>query len=90
MKRILLVILVFTLSNCEIKVKDVGAQSAYTSIYSYKEEIHNNMTYGIWYVRDNTSQTGYATSVVNLTKDALEVELLKKQIEIINNKQSKK
>ena len=89
MKRILLVILVFTLSNCEIKVKDVGAQSAYTSIYSYKEEIHNNMTYGIWYVRDNTSQTGYATSVVNLTKEALEVELLKKQIEIIN-KQTKK
>ena len=37
------------------------------------------MTYGIWSVDDDTSQTGYA-SVVNLTKDALEVEHLRQQI----------
>lgn len=89
MKKFLLLILVIFLSNCELKVRDVGAQSAYTDIYSYKEEIHYRMTYGIWYVRDNSSQTGYATSVVNLTKDALEVELLRKQIEIINKKTKK-
>lgn len=38
------------------------------------------MIYGIWYVPDRTSQTGYAIEIVNLTKDALEVELLKKQL----------
>jgi hypothetical protein len=47
------------------------------------------MRYGIWYV-DDKSQTGYAVAVVNLTKDALEIELMKKQINAIDNPLTKK
>ena len=80
MKKLILLLVVFGLSNCELKVKNVNAQTGYTNTYSYKEERHNGMVYGVWYVMSNSSQTGYAVSVVNLTKDELEVQLLKKQL----------
>ena len=83
MKKFILIVVCVVLSNCEIKPRQATAQNShgnYSNRYSYHEETHNGMTYGIWSVDDDTSQTGYATSVVNLTKDALEVELLKQQL----------
>jgi hypothetical protein len=82
MKKIIVCFLLITiLSNCEIKLKEVKAQSNnFHNRYTYVEEIHDEMKFGVWYVSDGTSQTGYATSVVNLTKEKLEVELLKKQL----------
>lgn len=83
MKKIITLIALVVLSNCEIKPRHADAQNSngnYSQRYSYHEETHNGMTYGIWSVDDDTSQTGYATSVVNLTKDALEVEHLRQQI----------
>lgn len=80
MKKLFLLIGLIILSNCEIKPRTVEAQSDYSSIYSYREETRQGMLYGVWYVTQNTSQTGYAVAVVNLTKEKLEVELLKKQL----------
>lgn len=85
MKKILTcLILAIILTNCEIKPKEAKAErnyyNNYDNIYSYKEEEKSGMVYGIWYVKEMSSQTGYSTTVVNLTKDALEIELLKKQL----------
>lgn len=49
--------------------------------YQYHEEIHNDMTYGVWSKANNRPyDIGYAVAVVNITKETLEVELLKLQI----------
>lgn len=86
MKKLFCLILALTLANCEIKPRSSVAQetgdpySNYNGTYGYKEEIKDGMTYGIWYVRSQSSQTGYATSVVNLTKDKLEIELMRAQL----------
>lgn len=69
------------LSNCEIRVKTAQAQGDETGIYGYSEEYKDGMKFGVWYVKGHSSQTGYDIEVVNLTKEALEVELLKKQLE---------
>jgi len=82
------------LSNCEIKTRETVAQPKnpsdvkndfyhdeyYGLNYQYHEEERSGMSYGIWSKTANSSQTGYAVAVVNLTKDELEVELLKLQI----------
>lgn len=85
-------LVVFFLTNCELKFNSANAKYVYNSYacYSYREEIKQGMRYGIWYVDDNSSQTGYAVAVVNLTKDALEIELIKKQINAIDNPLTKK
>jgi hypothetical protein len=61
--------------------------------YSYHEEFRDEMKYGIWSLNNDdgyvTSQTGYTIAVVNLTKEALEVELLKLQITELANKKVK-
>lgn len=83
MRKILLCSLVAIIfSNCEISVRKSVAQDniGIDRHFSYIEKIKDGMKYGIWYVDYNTSQTGYAVAVVNLTKDSLEVELLKKQL----------
>lgn len=80
MKYIISLMIVFVLSNCEVKVRESKAQEKYFNIYSYTEEYHNNMKFGIWYVKQNSSQTGYSIIVVNLTKDSLEVEYYKKML----------
>jgi ABC-type phosphate transport system auxiliary subunit len=87
-KYIILTLTMIALSNCEIKPRNANA-SSFGSVYSYREEKHNGMTYGVWYVMQQSSQTGYATSVVNLTKDQLEVELLRQQLAEIANRQFK-
>jgi hypothetical protein len=57
----------------------VGGNDFYQA-YSYREEVRNGMHYGIWYKDHWTSQTGYSLHVVNLTKDELEVQLIRKQL----------
>lgn len=96
MKKMLLLLLLIVLSNCEIKPRSVEAQapesenSKMTNAfyngnqrYSYHEELRNGMNYGIWSLKSNSYtdyRTGYTVAVVNLTKEELEVELLKLQI----------
>lgn len=83
MKRIILLILVFALSQCEINVKEAKAYGV--SYIRYEEEIVSGMTYRIWYVgRESNSEDIF--QVVNLTKDALECEYYRKQLEILNKK----
>lgn len=80
-KRIILVLIVFIISNCEIKVRESKAQTInFVSVYNKEIIIVNDMEYMLLYVRDNTSQTGYGVTAVNLTKDKLEVQLLKRQL----------
>jgi hypothetical protein len=95
-KIILLILLFTILANCDVKPRTVEAQNRNASVdvkylfyngngsfpqyYQYHEEIHNDMTYGIWSKANGNHQTGFAISVVNITKETLEVELLKLQI----------
>lgn len=84
MKKIIALTIAIILSNCEIKVRETTAQSVYAThvSYDYKEVVIKNMTYGIWIANYNSGPES-AIFVVNLTKDALEIELLRKQL---NNK----
>ncbi len=85
MKKTLLLTLMFViLSNCDIKPRETTAQPTTLKSYSngatqfiYYEEVHNEMKYGVW---TTTNYYGGNTTIVNLTKDVLEVELLKLQI----------
>lgn len=91
MKKIALLTLLFViLSNCEIKTRQTTAQSKTQQIinrfyddsygFQYHEEERDGMRYGIWSQIPQSYNTGYAVTVVNLTKETLEVELLKLQI----------
>lgn len=82
MKKSLLLIVAVILGNCEVKPRATHANSSYNwnERYHYKEEIRDGMTYGIWYVAAGGDRTGYSMAVVNLTKDKLEIELLRKQL----------
>ena len=85
MKKILLIFAVLFASCFEIQVKprEVNSQSFAdgSTYYGYKTIIIDGMKYGVWYVGDQSSQTGYSVFVINHTKEALEVELLKKQLQ---------
>lgn len=77
MKKVLIVIVCIILSNCECKTRSAMADDRF--YYNYKEEVVHGMTYGIWV------NTGYSSvTVVNLTKDKLEVELLQRQLKVVN------
>jgi len=84
MKKLLIcLILAIALSNCEVSVKKANSQIIKTlqdsngridiCIYQYTVDgidyriVHTGVSYG-------------GTSVINLTKDKLEIELLKKQL----------
>lgn len=90
MKKILLVIIAIILSNCEISPRKAEAQTAYKLdeyMIGYREI--NGMKYAIFVPGDRTIYTGAA--VVNVTKDELEVELLKLQIaKLMNEKEASK
>lgn len=81
MKKLILIIVIFILSNCEIKMRETNAQSN-TFLYTYSNEVinKNGMDYLLFYAKNQSSQTGYCVALVNLTKDKLEVE--KAQLEI--------
>ncbi len=84
MKKLLLIFVVLFISCFEVQVKprEVNAQgfAADRVDYGYRTEVIQGMQYGMWYVTSGSNQTGYDIEVINLTKDALEVELLKKQL----------
>jgi hypothetical protein len=50
-KIIFLMLVVFFLTNCELKFNSANAKYVYNSYacYSYREEIKQGMRYGIWY-----------------------------------------
>lgn len=82
MKKLVALIAVLIFSNCEVKFKEVNAQaSSFSRTYTKDVVVIDGMQYLFVYVPQQSSQTGYAISVVNLTKDKLEIELLKKQLE---------
>jgi len=92
MRKILLIFAVLFVSCFEVQVKprEVNAQTnieAGSAIgadgitYRYKTEQIDGMKFGIWYATGGTSQTGYDIEIVNLTKEALEVELLQAQLQ---------
>lgn len=83
MKKLICLILAIILSNCEISPRRSVAQSSYgdvlinlpfANVYNREVVIHN-MKYLIVY-----NGKPDAIFVINLTKDSLEVELLKKQL----------
>jgi len=84
MKKTLLIFVVLFASCFEVQVKprEVNAQSVTVGfqVYKYSETKIHGMVYGLW-VSDGNSSAASAIHVVNLTKDALEVELLKIQLE---------
>ena len=84
MKKFITLVIAIILSNCEIEVKprQVHAQNVYASglQYAYTEKVVEGMKYGIW-CADYRNGVAPAVCVVNLTKDKLEVEFLKKQLQ---------
>ncbi len=53
---------------------------AWDNGYYHQDQVIEGMTYRVWFLastRDTSSQTGYCIHSINLTKDKLEVELLK-------------
>lgn len=83
MKKLFLIFAVLFASCFEVQVKprEVNAQSISSNYgtYSYSAKTIQGMEYGIWTA--NGDGSGFAAiCVVNLTKDALEVELLRKQL----------
>lgn len=83
MKKLFLVFAVLFVSCFEVQVKprEVNAQTIPVGLvnYAYYVETIDNMKYGIW-VADGGAIRSSAIFIVNHTKDALEVELLKKQL----------
>ena len=85
MNKAFLIILVFFASCFEVEVKpnkQLNAQSFASErvFYGFRTDTIDGMKYGFYYVAGQTSQTGYDIEIINLTKDSLEVELLKKQL----------
>lgn len=93
--RNLLIIVAFIIASCDIQPKTIKAEETTSSlapnekctnyttprqIYGYQEKKIEGMTYGIWYVKDLSGDAGYSVFVVNITKDMLEVQLLRQQI----------
>ena len=78
MKKIIICLLAaIMLMNCEIRVKQTNAQD--TKHHQFEIKIANGMQYGIW-SSYNSGDGNRSIFVVNLTKDSLEVELLRKQL----------
>lgn len=85
MKKLFLIFAVLFASCFEVQVKPkkVNAQTVNSThgTYSYSTKTIQGMEYGIWAYSYNSGGQVAAISVINLTKDALEVELLKKQLQ---------
>lgn len=52
----------------------------FTYGYDKKEITSHGMSFLLFYKKDQSSQTGYSIFTINLTKDSLEIEFLKKQL----------
>ena len=86
MKKILLTVCIFALMCCDIKVEPRGVKAdelihltKWTSI-KYDQRTIEGMEYGIFYSMHNGYESGNGVSVVNLTKEKLEVEKLQLEI----------
>lgn len=80
MKKIFLVIFCIVLSNCEIKPRSATATLYDYETYRYYEETRQGMLYGVWWTNGDGGNREDALFVINLTKEKLEIELLKKQL----------
>jgi hypothetical protein len=76
MKKLLLLL---TLST--ICLTSAAQSSSFNYTYNKEKITVDGIDYLLVYTKHNTSQTGYDVELVNLTKDKLEIDLLKKQIE---------
>lgn len=79
----LLTFIVFTLSNCEIKVKQATAQSTESSWSDYYfNGMHYKMKYCYMHGNGgNAHENGIASiAVINVTKDSLECEFYKQKL----------
>lgn len=79
MKKLILLLFAIILSNCEIKPRESKADY-FNENYSSRKVIVDNIEYIVFYADKNYSRTSNAIAVMNLTKDKLEIELLKKQL----------
>ena len=82
MKKLKQYMIVFCLAlfvtNCKVEPVELQAQQGdlfTTKGYHYREVVVDEMNYGIWY----NIYDGGSIAVVNLTKDKLEVEKLKRE-----------
>ena len=85
MKKLMLLALCIVVSNCEFKVREADAQSDFTTIkqggyngISYTTQVINGMNYGFF----ATMADANTVTVVNHTKDSLEILYYKRQLGI--------
>lgn len=79
-KLIILTVLVFFLSNCEVKMQGAKAQDNPTYGVNFPVEVTVYTRDGIEYRIFHTGSSQGGVAVVNHTKELLEVELLKQQL----------
>lgn len=81
------------LSNCNISCNQAEADDGRVTLYdgySWEYKYFKGMEYVVFY-SDKLSQSSYtgALFAINLTKDALEVEVLRKQAEVLRRQLAK-
>lgn len=84
MKKLFLLLIVFSLSNCEIRTKQVQGQEQVTKEFGMQTLVTNYNVNGIEYlvfVVYANNNGGRAIYVVNNTKEQLEIEKLKLEVE---------
>ena len=80
MKKIVICLLTaIMLMNCEVKVQSSQAQAQTKSEYDFIDQKVGNITYRIWSYTTNFDGSK-SISVLNLTKDSLEVAYYRKQL----------
>jgi hypothetical protein len=82
-KYFICLVLAVALSNMQISCRQAAArenETFYQQGYSWEDQTIDGMKFRIFFRDNGSSQTGYAIEVVNLTKEALEVEWLRKQL----------
>jgi hypothetical protein len=74
MKKLMCLFAIIVLSNCEVKVKEANANSGPYLMYS---EIIEGMEYRLFRMHSNGADNVF---VINITKDKMEVEKLKREL----------
>lgn len=71
----------FFILGCQDQQTSSGEKSiCFIDGYSHVDHEVDGMTYRVFYKTRLVSETGYSIFAINITKDKLEVELLKKQL----------
>lgn len=83
MKKTIITFVILSASFFTLKAQEVKKNSSYFYAAGFKKEIVTiyGMEYLFVYAGDNSFHPAYAIYSINLTKEKLEVELLKKQLE---------